>query len=150
MHACACRWQSDTYSRLYRLNQFLKQNNILSQCQTGFRKIYRTADHLQAYRAKGTPIFAGFVNFTGAYDSVWRGLCLSRTCFPVSNFLDPGFRIFPHLCSLALLLAVVIIIALGLATLLLHFHGTPFHYFCMGMAHIVHGKYSCENTYKAQ
>ena len=62
-----------------RLNEYLQENNIMNKCQIGFRKKFRTADHLLVlktlvdyYKSKRKPIFACFVDFRKAYDSVWR------------------------------------------------------------------------------
>jgi hypothetical protein len=62
-----------------RLNKYLDENNIMSNCQIGFRKNYRTADHLLVlktlidyYKSKRKPIFACFIDFKKAYNSVWR------------------------------------------------------------------------------
>ena len=62
-----------------RLNKYLDENNIMSNCQIGFRKNYRTADHLLVlktlidyYKSKRKPIFACFIDFKKVYDSVWR------------------------------------------------------------------------------
>ena len=61
------------------LNEFLEHNKIISRCQIGFRKKFRTADHLlvlktlmEDYKVRRKPIFACFVDFRKAYDSVWR------------------------------------------------------------------------------
>ena len=60
-----------------RLNYYLEQHKILSRCQIGFKKDCRTADHLlvlktlmEIYKVKRKPIFAWFVDFRKAYDSV--------------------------------------------------------------------------------
>ena len=62
-----------------RLIEFLDVRNILSHYQTGFRRAYRTADHvfildtiLNSYFSKGKKVYACFVDFSKAYDSVWR------------------------------------------------------------------------------
>ena len=62
-----------------RLNDFLENKEIINKCQIGFRKGYRTADHLlvlktliDTYKLKRKPIFACFIDFRKAYDSVWR------------------------------------------------------------------------------
>ena len=62
-----------------RLNEFLERNKIISRCQIEFRKNCRTADHLlvlkplmEDYKLRRKPIFACFVDFRKAYDSVWR------------------------------------------------------------------------------
>ena len=61
------------------LNEYLQENNIMNKCQIGFRKKFRTADHLLVlktlvdyYKSKRKPIFACFIDFRKAYDSVWR------------------------------------------------------------------------------
>ena len=62
-----------------RLNEYLQENNIMNKCQIGFRKKFRTADHLLVlktlvdyYKSKRKPIFACFIDFRKAYDCVWR------------------------------------------------------------------------------
>ena len=62
-----------------RLNEFLEENNVINKCQIGFRKHHRTADHLLVlktlidfYKSHRKPIFACFIDFKKAYDSVWR------------------------------------------------------------------------------
>ena len=62
-----------------RLNDFLENNKIINKSQIGFRKNCRTADHLlvlktliDVYKMKRKRIFACFVDFRKAYDSVWR------------------------------------------------------------------------------
>ena len=63
-----------------RLQTFLDDNNILNDFQAGFRPDYRTTDHLftlktlinkYVYKNK-TPIYAAFIDFSKAFDSVWR------------------------------------------------------------------------------
>ena len=62
-----------------RLSEFLEENNVINRCQIGFRKHHRTADHLLVlktfidfYTSHRKPIFACFIDFKKAYDSVWR------------------------------------------------------------------------------
>ena len=62
-----------------RLVEFLDAINILSHYQIGFRRGYRTADHvfildtiLNSYFSKENKVYACFVDFSKAYDSVWR------------------------------------------------------------------------------
>ena len=62
-----------------RLIEFLDVRNILSHYQIGFRRGYRTADHvfilntiLNSYFSKGKKVYASFIDFLKAYDSVWR------------------------------------------------------------------------------
>ena len=62
-----------------RLVAFLEERKILKPNQIGFRKRYRTADHvfvlnsmIDSYTRKGEKIYACFVDFSKAYDSVWR------------------------------------------------------------------------------
>ena len=62
-----------------RLIEFLDVRNISSHYQIGFRRGYRTADHifildtiLNSYFSKGKKVYACFLGFSKAYDSVWR------------------------------------------------------------------------------
>ena len=62
-----------------RLVEFLDARNILSHYQIEFRGGYRTADHvfilntiLNSYFSKVKNVYACFVDFSKAYDSVWR------------------------------------------------------------------------------
>ena len=79
-----------------RLNEFLEENNVINKCQIGFRKHHRTADHLLVlktlidfYKSHRRPIFACFIDFKKAYDSVWRkGLLFKLTsCGCIKTFL---------------------------------------------------------------
>ena len=58
---------------------FLEGNKILNKCQIGFRYGFRTSDHIlvlktliDLYKSHKRPLFAWFVDFRKAYDSVWR------------------------------------------------------------------------------
>ena len=62
-----------------RLTSFLEERNILKPNQIGFCKGYRTSDHvfvlnsmINSYIRKGKKIYGCFVDFSKAYDSVWR------------------------------------------------------------------------------
>ena len=62
-----------------RVMQFLETNNIISKAQIGFRKGHQTSDHLllikaliNAYKQKRKHIYASFVDFSVAFDSVWH------------------------------------------------------------------------------
>jgi hypothetical protein len=63
-----------------RLNKFLNENDILPKNQIGFRKGYRTTDHvfvlktlIDKYTKKlGKSLYACFVDFKSAYDTIWR------------------------------------------------------------------------------
>ena len=62
-----------------RLIKFLDIENTLSSFQIGFRRGYRTSDHvsvlntiINSYFSKGKKVYACFVDFSKAYDSVWR------------------------------------------------------------------------------
>ena len=62
-----------------RLIRFLDLNNTLNHAQIGFRQGYRTADHIfvlqtivKCYFKKNVKIFACFVDFSKAYDTIWR------------------------------------------------------------------------------
>ena len=62
-----------------RLVKCLNENSIMNHNQTGFRKGFRTSDHvfvlntiLNSYFSHNKPVYACFVEFSKAYDSVWR------------------------------------------------------------------------------
>ena len=64
---------------LNRLEAFVTENNILSICQIGFRKLFRTADHIYVLKtiinmklSKGEKLYAAFIDFKKAYDTVNR------------------------------------------------------------------------------
>ena len=75
--SCLCKLF--TFILNERLVAFLEERKILKPNQTGFRKEYRTADHvfvlnsmINSYTRKGNKIYACFVDISRAYDSVWR------------------------------------------------------------------------------
>jgi len=88
---------NNSISKLYtlilnnRMTQFCENNNIIKDNQIGFRNKFRTADHVFTLKtlidqsfAKKKPLYACFVDFKKAYDSVWReGLFL--------KLLEAGF-----------------------------------------------------------
>jgi hypothetical protein len=61
-----------------RLDSFLKQNNIIDDCQIGFTRKARTSDHMfilkciidQYCKTKDGRVFACFVDFQKAFDKV--------------------------------------------------------------------------------
>ena len=62
-----------------RLVKYLNENSIMNHNQIGFRKNFRTSDHvfvlstiLNSYFSHNKPVYACFVDFSKAYDSVWR------------------------------------------------------------------------------
>ena len=62
-----------------RLVQFLDENKVIVLNQIGFRRGYRTADHLfilntiiNSYFKKGEMVYVCFVDFSKTYDTVWR------------------------------------------------------------------------------
>ena len=64
-----------------RLNKFLEDNNILIENQAGFRKSYSTLDHIFTLnsiveilrlRQQKKKLFCLFIDFSQAFDSVWR------------------------------------------------------------------------------
>ena len=65
---------------LGRLEAFVEDNDILSNNQIGFRKSYRTADHVYVLKTlveksvtrKGKKLYAAFIDFRKAYDTVNR------------------------------------------------------------------------------
>lgn len=62
-----------------RLTKFLEDNNLLDQNQAGFRKGYSCSDHIftlhclfEIVRKRKHKLFCGFVDFSQAFDKVWR------------------------------------------------------------------------------
>ena len=62
-----------------RLIKFLDNKKVLSDCQIGFKRNYRTPDHifilntvLNSYFPRGKRVYACCVDFSKAHDSVWR------------------------------------------------------------------------------
>ena len=62
-----------------RLNDYLEEYMLLAEDQAGFRKQYSTLDHIYSLHAlieilkiKKQKLFACFVDFSSAFDSVWR------------------------------------------------------------------------------
>ena len=68
-----------------RLTRFLDDNDRLCENQAGFRKQYSTIDHIftlnsivELLRSNKKKIFTTFVDFSKAFDSVWRTGLLSK------------------------------------------------------------------------
>ena len=64
---------------LNRLETFVTEKNIISMFQIGFRKLFRTADHIYVLKtiinmkiSKGEKLYAAFIDFRKAYDTVNR------------------------------------------------------------------------------
>ena len=62
-----------------RLHKFLELNNILEENQAGFRSGYSTTDHIfvlqsliELLKVKKMKLFCSFIDFSKAFDSVWR------------------------------------------------------------------------------
>ena len=62
-----------------RIDKFLHENCKINKAQIGFKKKARTSDHifvlntlLQKYNKRGKKIYACFIDFKKAFDSVWR------------------------------------------------------------------------------
>ena len=62
-----------------RLTKFIDDSNLLNENQTGFRKEYSTSDHIfvlssliDILKAQKQKLYCAFVNFSQAFDSVWR------------------------------------------------------------------------------
>ncbi|MEW8548531.1 MAG: reverse transcriptase family protein [Candidatus Thiodiazotropha sp.] len=62
-----------------RLTRFLNNDNIISENQAGFRKDYCTNDHIfvlssliEILKIKRQKLFCAFIDFSQAFDSVWR------------------------------------------------------------------------------
>ena len=82
-----------------RLTTFLRNYNIIDPCQIGFQAKSRTSDHIFSLKTlinkyvHNTPkgkIYACFVDFKKAYDSVWQeGLFRKLECLNINgSFLD--------------------------------------------------------------
>ena len=63
-----------------RLTNFLDQHDIIEENQAGFRSGYSTLDHIftlhsliEILKFKKTKLYCAFVDFSKAFDSVWRG-----------------------------------------------------------------------------
>ena len=63
----------------HRLTEFCEKNLILKEIQAGFRKGYSTLDHIyvlknviELFKLKKRRVFCCFVDYTKAFDSVWR------------------------------------------------------------------------------
>ena len=62
-----------------RIEAYLESNNLISKEQAGFRKNYRTTDHIFVLKTAvkkilktGQYLYSCFIDFRKAYDSVWR------------------------------------------------------------------------------
>ena len=62
-----------------RLNEYLEESMLLSENQAGFRKNYSTNDHIfslysliEIFKSSKQKLFCGFIDFSSAFDSVWR------------------------------------------------------------------------------
>lgn len=62
-----------------RLPKYLEINNILHENQAGFRRGYSCADHIftlysltEILKKKKLKLFCAFVDFSQAFDKVWR------------------------------------------------------------------------------
>ena len=62
-----------------RLTEFCENNAILNESQAGFRKGYSTLDHIftlknivELFKFKKKRLFCCFVDYTKAFDSIWR------------------------------------------------------------------------------
>ena len=63
----------------FRINSFLTDNKLLNENQAGFRAHYSTTDHIfslymliEKLRSEKKKLFCSFIDFTAAFDSVWR------------------------------------------------------------------------------
>ena len=90
-----------------RLQAFLNDNNIMSNCQIGFTQNKRTSDHIfvlkciiEEAKSKRQPIYGCFVDFKKAFDTIWINGLLFKLLHKYS--LSPKFvRILRNMyCSL--------------------------------------------------
>jgi hypothetical protein len=68
---------------LKRLNHYSKQFSVLNESQCGFRKGYSTVDivlhsFFELIKLKKKKLFAAFVDFEKAFDTVWRDALWSK------------------------------------------------------------------------
>ena len=90
-----------------RLNKFLDAHNILEENQAGFRAGYSTMDHIYVLHAlteiakiKKKKLFCSFIDFSKAFDSVWRvGLWkkllasnINENCFQIIFNMYKGIK----------------------------------------------------------
>ena len=87
-----------------RVNRFLEENNILLENQAGFRKHYSTSDHIfslnsivEILKHYKNLFFFNFVDFSKAFDSVWRGGLWSKLL--INKINGKFFRIVKHMFS---------------------------------------------------
>ncbi|XP_055918588.1 uncharacterized protein LOC129950689 [Eupeodes corollae] len=62
----------------HRLNVWIRNNNLIGECQAGFRSGYSTVDHIfvlrsiaESFMNKGAKLYALFVDFKSAFDSLF-------------------------------------------------------------------------------
>ncbi len=70
-----------------RIVDFLEKNHVISKCQSGFRKDYRTSDNLfilsqlmKHYKEKEKPLYLCFIDLQKAFDKLWRPGLFSKLC----------------------------------------------------------------------
>ena len=71
-----------------RIEKHVSDNSIMNENQTGFRKQYRTSDHILTLKSiieklfkKGSYLFTCFVDFEKAFDTVWRDALFKKLEF---------------------------------------------------------------------
>ena len=93
---------SKLFSRILhnRIEKHITDNDIMNENQTGFRKGYRTSDHILTLKSiiekqfkKGAYLYTCFVDFEKAFDTVWRN-ALFQTGFIRVRELSGKFKIF--------------------------------------------------------
>ena len=77
------------YERMikYRLEYHLEKNNIIPTIQSGFQRgrgcsdhVVKISAHVKKALAKRRTVLAAFYDVQRAYDSVWHGRLLKKTC----------------------------------------------------------------------
>ena len=78
-----CDISSKLYSSIInnRLQEWIEQNNLMGECQAGFKKDYSTVDHMftlmamiQKQFALNRKLYVAFIDFEKAFDSISRKL----------------------------------------------------------------------------
>ena len=76
---CSCLGKFFTLIIKERLTKYLDEHDVIHNNQIGFRKGYRTSDHvfvlkslIDLYTKNDKKVYACFVDFQKAYDTIWR------------------------------------------------------------------------------
>ena len=91
-----------------RLTEFLDKNDKLSENQAGFRKGYGTTDHMfvlnsliEIMKVSKKKLFCAFIDFSQAFDSIWRGGLWRKLLFNSvnGNFFTIVYNMYENIKS---------------------------------------------------